>query len=396
MQIDSQKVGSKTGLEIFNTSTGKYNTSVKLTEEDKKQGVKIYCHEPYAQEVYDKFSAYYKENGVPKNKDLQEGQVLRVTAKTILFINKTIIAEDKSTKSTLVIPFKEYSKSLDDLAKGISLEFLVMIYKATKSGEYLASEKKCISLNSRQELFDHLGNNTWFDVKIVKLIKGGYLAIYKDSVECFVPGSHAAANIIHNFNSLLGKTITVMVDNYDKVNKLFILSNKKYIAQSMPTRITELKFDTKYSGKLTNTPYDFGVFVEFGDGYFTGLLHKSEFENYETARKTMKAGDPIDFYIKDVTSKGGKYRVVLTLDQTQVNSEKQAWEKFRERTENQSFEYDLDKAKNSIKIYVDDSNFEVNLKKSDMDKNFSKYPLIKVFKVDPINKHVKFKFIDKE
>ena len=38
--------------------TGKFNTSVKLTESDKKHNFKIYCMEPYAQDVYNKLVAF--------------------------------------------------------------------------------------------------------------------------------------------------------------------------------------------------------------------------------------------------------------------------------------------------------------------------------------------------
>lgn len=389
--IVNQNVGSLDNLEIFN-STGKINTSVKLAEGD--SGTKIYCHEPYAQDLYNKMNSYYKENGLPANKELSLNQVYNVTARTISFDDNEIYAIEELTKTAVTIPFKEYSKPLETLTSGENLEFIVMVYRATESGEYYASEKKCLSINYKQELFKHLNGDTWFDVKIIKLIKGGYLAKYKDEVECFIPGSHAAANIIHNFSELLGKTITVMVDNYDKSNDLFILSYKKYVTHSMPLMITELKFDKLYTGRLTTTPYDFGMFLEF-ENYFTGLIHKSEFKDYEAIRKTVKTGDTMSFYIKDVTSKGNQYRIVLTLDQSQVNTEKCEWEKLREATENKSFEYELDKNKNSIKIWVNSEGIDVSLRRKDLERNFSLYPLVKVSKVDPINKKLKFEFVDK-
>jgi len=41
-------------------NTGKYNTSIKLNDEDRKKGVKIYCQEPYAQDLYDAMRNYQK------------------------------------------------------------------------------------------------------------------------------------------------------------------------------------------------------------------------------------------------------------------------------------------------------------------------------------------------
>ena len=37
---------------------GKYNTSIVLTEADKKLGTKVLCKESYAQEVYDLYREY--------------------------------------------------------------------------------------------------------------------------------------------------------------------------------------------------------------------------------------------------------------------------------------------------------------------------------------------------
>jgi ribosomal protein S1 len=373
--------------------TGRYNTTVKLTEEDRlKNKVRILCKEPYAQELYDLYNKHEKPNASFR-KDLNEGDVCKVRALTLSYADSRIYAEDLASKVTVSIPFKEYSRDLSELLNEVSTrEFFVTIYRVTSSGEYLASERKAASISHRQELFDHLNNNTWFDVKLVKLIKGGYLALYHE-VECFVPGSHAAANVVRNFQDLLGKTITVMVDNYDSTNDLFILSYKKYVTQSMPHMVTELKFDKEYHGTLTNTPYDFGAFVEF-DGYYTGLVHKSEFENFDLAKKTMRAGDKISVYVKDVTFTKGQYRIVLTLDKDQVSNEKQQWQDLRNRTENNKFRYLIDEKKNSISIDIDGEFFDVSLKRKDLERNLSELPFVKVFKVDPINRSLKFEFVE--
>jgi predicted RNA-binding protein with RPS1 domain len=184
-----------------------------------------------------------------------------------------------------------------------------------------------------------------------------------------------------------------MVDNYDASNDLFILSYKKYIQKSMPYMVSELNFGRKYTGILTNRPYDFGVFVEF-EGYYTGLIHSSEFENYDKIKSTLKAGDEIDFYIKNVTKKGSQYRIVLTLDPDTIDSEKKRWDQLRSRTEGQSFEYDVDSSNNSISIYIDGESFNVTMRRLDLERNLNNYPMVKVSKVDPINKNLKFECVE--
>jgi ribosomal protein S1 len=376
------------------TVSGKYNTSVKLTKEDKKNRVKIYCHEPYAQEMYDALRKYDSQSEF-STKDLSENSVHKVKAVIISYEDKIIHAEEVNSKTPIIIPFREFSKDLDELARGENAEFFVMIYRSTKHGENYGSERKALSVSYKQELFDHLSQDTWFDVTITKLIKGGYLALYNKEIECFIPGSHAAANIVHNFNAMLNKTLTVMVDNYDQSNDLFILSYKKYVNQSMPTMIENLEFNKEYEGVLTNKPYDFGVFVEI-DGYFTGLVHQTEFEDYDSIRKTLKTGDTLKVYVKDITTKGQQFRIVLTLNPENVNSEKLAWQKLKEKTQNRCFSYDVNTKKNSITIDIDGENYEVSLKRKDLDRNLSHYPFVKVSKVDLINKSLKFEFFEGE
>ncbi len=380
-----------TTIDHFKT-LGKYNTDINLTLEDKKLGVRIYCHEPYAQDLYDTMKSFEKGE-LTLSKDLKENQIYSVKATVISFDDKLIYAEEVSSKTPVVIPFREYSKDVDLLANGENTNFLIMVYKSTKHGENFGSEKKALSSSYKQELFNNLAENKWFDVTIKKLIKGGYLALYKKEIECFIPGSHAAANVVHNFNDMLNKNLTVMVDNYDQSNDLFILSYKKYVSHSMPIMIQNLEFNREYVGVLTNKPYDFGVFVEI-NGYFTGLVHNSEFKDYDNIRKTLKTGDTLNVYVKDITSKNGQFRVVLTLDPENVNSEKLAWQNLREKTENHKFSYDVNIKKNSISIDIDGENYEVSLKRKDLEKNLSRFPYVKVSKVDILNKSLKFEFVE--
>ena len=376
-------------------NTGKYNTKVKITEEDRKGGLKILCKEPYAQELYDKMKAYESQTGerIHAMKDLVEGGIYQVVAKQISFEDRMITVNEVNSGTQIDIPFREFSREIESLTRGEGLNFKVMVTKSTGSNEFIGSERKCLSVNYKAELVQHLESDTWFEVKILKLIKGGYLAKYKDSIECFIPGSHAAANIIRDFNKLIGKTINAMVDNYDQNNDLFILSYKKYIQHSMPQMVSELEFGKQYTGILTNNPYDFGVFVEFED-YFTGLIHSTEFENYDSVKRNLKSGDEISFYIKNVTRKGKQYRIVLTLDPATIDSEKRQWSDLRDRTENKVFEYDVDSKSNSIKIHIDGELYEVTLRRKDLERNLSLYPKVRVSKVDPINKNLKFEFVE--
>ena len=184
-----------------------------------------------------------------------------------------------------------------------------------------------------------------------------------------------------------------MIENYDATNDLFIVSYKKYIKQTLPQRVHELKFGEKYSGILTNKPYDFGMFVEF-QNYFTGLLHKTEFENYDKVMKEFKSGDQIDFYIKEITIKKGEPRIILTTDVNNVNPDSITWQSIKDRIEGHELDYEFDKSSFTITVTFPDSNqtftTDVNHLKGRI--KIQDTGRIKVEKVDTIKRQIRYDF----
>jgi len=376
---------------------GKYNNSIVLTEADKKSGTRVLCKESYAQEVYDLYREYESRTGIELHtlKDLQIGQLYEVTATTIHFAREEIKTVEKNTGIEIAIPFKEYSGNLDKLKSGENTTFKVILTRANDNCEFIGSEKKSRTINYRDEMLAHHENNTWFEVTINKLIKGGYIATYKNEIECFIPGSQAGANVIKDFSVLLGKTINVMVDNYDKSNDLFIVSYKKYIKHSLPTKVSDLRFGKLYSGKLTNKPYDFGVFVEL-ENYYTGLVHSSDFENYEEVKRNLRAGDNLDVYVKGVSyqKKKNQYRIVLSLNKDSIPEELIKWDQLKDDLEGNEFDFTLiSEKRGTIEFYYNGDPIEVTLDKKYLKANLDQLSKIKIHSVDPLNKSFSYSLI---
>jgi ribosomal protein S1 len=341
---------------LFAQGNSKVNKLIKLSAADKKAGVKIFCKEPYAQDLYDRYFGSEAGHYIPVgNKDIPVGEIRTVSIKKIDFSASMVEMEDTSTMTSIFVPFREFSQepSLSLLNEDKDRKYKVMIYKSNMS-EILGSEKKCAALTLREDVEYFAKNNKWFYVKVVELIKGGYLAIYKNQIKCFLPGSHAAANVIRDFSEYLHKEIPVMVENYDSVNNLFIVSYKKYIKETLPEKVSDLSFSQQYTGTLTNNPYDFGVFVEF-QNYYTGLIHKSDFENdaaFKEFCKGLRSGDKIDFWVKDVVQKKGEYRIILTVNPDTIDPVKKSWQLLKESIEGQALEYTYEKG--SVKMLLPD------------------------------------------
>lgn len=374
----------------------KYNSRVKLTDSDKKSGTKVLCKEPYAQELYDLYRRHEAEGSqLHISKDLEVGQLYTVKANAICFKTDAIKTTEANSGVEIIVPFKDYGGDLNELREGKNINFKVILYKANSNCEYVGSEKKSRSINYKDELLSHFEENTWFEVTIKKLIKGGYIASYKNEIDCFVPGSQAGANVIKDFSILLNKTINVMVDNYDKSNNLFIVSYKKYIKHSLPTKVSDLRFGKLYSGKLTNKPYDFGVFVEL-ENYYTGLVHSSDFENYDEIKKNLKAGDNLDVYVKGVSynKKKSQYRIVLSLNKESIPEDLIEWDKIKEDLEGNEFEFTIAEGQsNLIEIYYEGQPLEIRLGKEYNSVDLSTLSKVFIHKVDSLNKTFSYSLI---
>jgi len=380
---------------LFSQGNSKINNSVKLSEADRKANVKIFCKEPYAQDLYDRYFGSEAGHQLPTaSKDIPVGEIRTVSLKKIDFAMSMVEMEDVSSMASIFVPFREFSQepSLSLLNEDKDRKYKVMIYKSNMS-EILGSEKKCAALTLREDVEYFTKNNKWFYVKVVELIKGGYLAIYKNQIKCFLPGSHAAANVIRDFSEYLHKEIPVMVENYDSVNNLFIVSYKKYIKETLPQKVSDLSFSQKYTGTLTNNPYDFGIFVEF-QNYYTGLIHKSDFENdaaFKEFSKGLRSGNQIDFWVKDVVQKKGDYRIILTTNPDSIDPVKKSWQSLKDGIENQILNYSYSKGSMTITL-PDEQTISVSVSATVMqDHNVDGRVLIQ--KVDVIKQNLGFEVL---
>ena len=378
---------------LFSQGNSKINNSVKLSEADRKANVKIFCKEPYAQDLYDKYFGSEAGHQLPTaSKDIPVGEIRTVSLKKIDFAMSMVEMEDVSSMTSIFVPFREFSQEPSLSLLNEDRKYKVMIYKSNMS-EILGSEKKCAALTLREDVEYFTKNNKWFYVKVVELIKGGYLAIYKNQIKCFLPGSHAAANVIRDFSEYLHKEIPVMVENYDSVNNLFIVSYKKYIKETLPQKVSDLSFSQKYTGTLTNNPYDFGIFVEF-QNYYTGLIHKSDFENdaaFKEFSKGLRSGNQIDFWVKDVVQKKGEYRIILTTNPDSIDPVKKSWQSLKDGIENQILNYSYSKGSMTITL-PDEQTISVSVSATVM-QDHSVDGRVLIQKVDVIKQNLGFEVL---
>lgn len=305
------------------------NPSVKVN--DKKH--KVYCHEPYAQEMYDMLVNNMKGRSVVESKDMINGSLHNVT--NINVVSDHEISVDTASGSSAIIDLTKERQYLENI--GMS-DYNELINNLKNSNEFKQSlidtgvvgkvvKNGRISLweghlsKIEREFMDQINNaaKPCAYYAEVKEINGGGYTVDIMGVKCFMPGSLSAAGILTDFNALLGKTIPVMIVNYIHTPKTgFIVSYKKYLNTILPQKIAnELSIGMEVYTRVTGTSKN-GIFIQFkdneGEWVYSGLIHRSvmskDFEKRFDSRE-FRNGDEFKAFIHNIVEVDGKWRIVV-------------------------------------------------------------------------------------
>jgi small subunit ribosomal protein S1 len=347
-----------------------------------KDRSKVYCHENYATELYDLMFGSIKD--IESTKDLKPGQLYKCE---ILSVNEENALAQTDAGQTIYIDLKKEYKDANrlgitgvDFSVGSEIQALVR----NVSGTYYGSVIECFIQNLKAEFFEQIKKESAaYEARVESVNKGGYM-VDVQGIKCFLPGSLAAANKITDFDAYIGKKFYVMIDGYVPGKDIFVVSYKKYIQKIMDQKIQELDLTKKYKGHVTGTS-NFGVFVEWED-IFTGLIHKTEFENQIV--EGFNPGDEIEFYIKEVKDDN---RLTLTFGEP-VQKTKKLYDIKKMVDEDGGVEMEASvkhKRKNGALVDLIGENLmafipQEKLEKSNKNLKTGDFLTVKIYQVDPV------------
>lgn len=306
-----------------------------------KKGVKVYCHEAYAQSLYDAMEAHFNGQSVPEltAKDERPGTIYQVT--NITAVSNHEVAIDTTSGMSSVIDLnkeKQYLETLGcanvgmftdalNLDNGFKCDLLTngLTARVSKTGRISLWDGHKAKIE--QEFKEQIVTPTCAYYGLIESINNGGYIVNVNGIKCFMPGSLAAAGVITDFNSMIGKTVPVMIINYLPKTGGFVVSYKKYLNTVLPQKIeNELSVGMSVMCKVTGTSTN-GVFLLFkdnaGDYVFSGLIHRStmskDFE-YQLDHRMLRNGDEFHAYISSINyiESEHKYRIVLTDDEALV------------------------------------------------------------------------------
>jgi small subunit ribosomal protein S1 len=145
--------------------------------------------------------------------------------------------------------------------------------------------------------------NTAYSGIVSKMIPGGGYIVEVQGVDCFMPGSLAGVNKLHNFESIINTEMYVVPVSYSEEKGTVVVSHRAYLRALIPNTIKNIQEDITVEriGHVTGSA-KYGVFVEF-EGCLTGMIHVNDLDT-ETSKahrdRSLEPGTEIKFYVKEV------------------------------------------------------------------------------------------------
>ena len=267
------------------------------------EGTKLMCNEAYAT---DALAMYGLTDSTLQKTQLIEDNVAYTTRGYVSFISKDrerALIDIESKYTAYCTLTKEPDFVVEQLEVGMEIDVKIKTNK--KTGDVIASISDAIKEVKLKEIKEAIGNSSvGFTANVKELIHGGYW-VDVAGIKCFMPGSLAGLNKLHDFNAIVGKEIIVMPITFSKEKDTIVVSHREYLRTMIPSTIEKLNETIKEprTGFVTGTT-KFGVFAEF-DECLTGLIPKAELtEEMKKSldERSIKPGDEITFWTKEVIS----------------------------------------------------------------------------------------------
>lgn len=277
------------------------------------KGTKILSSEPYAIEALAKYGlveSIDEQFMLCETKESYSTQGIIVSISTDKEGNKVNALIDIGAKYTASCSLiKEPKSILDQLVVGMLVNVKV---RPGSNGVVTASISDAIDEVKTDEIMKSIGDKSVaFTGKITELIHGGYW-VEVGGIKCFMPGSLAGLNKLHDFDSLVGSELIVMPISFSAEKSTIIVSHRAYLNTLIPSAINELHENVKnpITGFVTGTT-KFGVFAEFNK-CLTGLIPDTALDEATRQKflaESIKPGDSITFWVQEIIS---DKKIILT------------------------------------------------------------------------------------
>lgn len=265
-----------------------------------KNGDKVYSREVYAQEMYDMLTVHDDSRGTLLAElhagEIHEGKIHAVSAE--------FISVDIGYRELIYVKYDKEPEDIQALKPGDATAVLITQYESNTHvlGSITGGVKHKLFMDLREAV--ETGGTAWIG-KVTHMIENGGYMVAVQGIECFMPGSLAGINKLHDFSSIIGTEMYVVPVSFSPERGTIVVSHRKYLQALIPVELEKLKTSPgeEITGNVTGTA-KYGVFVEFND-CLTGMIHNNDLDEETSAKfkaRQILPGDEVTFIVKDIIS----------------------------------------------------------------------------------------------
>lgn len=263
-------------------------------------GDKVFSRESYAQEMYDMLTAHDASLG----NIVTTVNVGEIHNGTVYGISSEFISVDIGYRELIYVKYDKEPTAIQALKPGE--ETAVLITSADNNSHVVGSINGGIKHKVFMDLREavEVGGTAWVG-KVTHMIENGGYMVNIQGIDCFMPGSLAGINKLHDFSSIIGTEIYVVPVSFSPDRGTLVVSHRKYLQALIPNEIENVKANqgAEITGNVTGTA-KYGVFVEF-NGCLTGMIHNNDLDEETLVKfkaRQIQPGDEITFIVKDIIS----------------------------------------------------------------------------------------------
>ena len=230
----------------------------------------------------------------------------------VVGISPTEVYVDVGRKQAGFIPAGELSndpsvKPEDVVKIGDEMDLLIMKTN-DQEGTIMLSKRRVDAMKGWDEIAVALENNEILEGKVIEVVKGGVIVLYK-GMRVFVPASHATATRGEDLNPLLNTDVKFRIIEVNRQRRRAVGSIRSVLREERKAAQEkfweQIEVGQEYTGKVKSLT-NFGAFVDLGG--VDGMVHISElsWNRIKHPSEVVNVGDTVTVFVKGFDRENGK------------------------------------------------------------------------------------------
>lgn len=280
-----------------------------ITEKEEQKEVFKTEEEEEVNMMHDFMDQIDKSLRLPNRGDIIDGEIVHVSDREIV-VNLGYKKDGVIPKDEMIL---EGDQELTALYKEGQMIQAKVIKTDDGDGNILLSRRKLEVNEHWDEINEALDNKTVVNAKVVKEVKGGVIAVYKE-VSGFIPMSQLSDKFIEKADEFMGKVLPVKVSRVDQKKNKAVFSHKAYLAEERQKKVQGIWDSLNIGDVVEGTVMrftDYGAFVDIGG--LDGLLHISEISwgKLKHPQEALSIGEKLKVKILSMNTEKGKISLGL-------------------------------------------------------------------------------------